>query len=207
MDNIISGIIRQDLRVMNPTQTLKNFLNQIHPLKDEDMNLLLEKWEEKKFDKNDIVTSGGQIENYLYFILDGVQKAYYVKGGKSYVIAFTFPPSFTCIPESFITQKPSYYYLECLSKSWMLRISRFDLEELAETSHDIESLFRKSMENVLAGLVIRYHQMLAYSMKERFQAFIKRSPELLQKVPHKDIASYLGMDPTNFSKLYNSIKI
>jgi len=192
---------------MNPKQTLEKFLNQIHPLGKEDMGRLLAEWEGVAFDKGEIVTYEGQVERWLYFMLDGTQKAYYVKDGKVHVIAFTFPPSFTCIPESFITQRPSHYFLECITESNMLRIPHSSLEKLAAESHDIETLFRKSIENVLAGLVVRYHQMLAYSMEERFRAFVKRSPKLLRTVPHKDIASYLGMDPTNFSKLYNSIKI
>jgi CRP-like cAMP-binding protein len=140
-------------------------------------------------------------------MIEGIQKAYFEKNGKFHVIAFTLAPAFTCIPESFLTQRPSHYSLECITDSRALKISYQKMEELASKHHEIEKLIRKAHEQVLAGLVIRYHQILAYTMEERFRDFISRSPHLLNIIPHKDIASYLGMDPTNFSKLYNSIKI
>jgi hypothetical protein len=43
-------------------------------------------------------------------------------------------------------------------------------------------------------------------MEERYKAFCRRSAHLLQRVPHKYIASYLGIDATNFSKLYNTVR-
>jgi CRP-like cAMP-binding protein len=186
---------------------LKIFLNKIYPLESRQLDHFVSHWEPVQFSKGAIVTRAGEVERYFYFVQQGIQKAYFEKQGKVHVIAFTFPPSFTCIPESFLTQKPSYYFLECITPSTMLRISHAKVEEFADQSHQMEKLLRKSHETVLAGLVVRYHQILAYTMEERFKAFVSRSPQLLNIIPHKDIASYLGMDPTNFSKLFNSIKI
>lgn len=186
---------------------LKDFLNKIYRLDESELDNFLSFWKSVYYKRGEIISRAGEIEKYFYFIEEGIQKAYYVKEGREYVVAFTFPPSFTCIPESFFTQKPSFYFLEAITNSKMLRISHSTIEELALKSHQLEKLLRKSHEQVLAGLVVRYHQMLAYPMKDRFNEFVKRSPKLLNLIPHKDIASYLGMDPTNFSKLYNSIKL
>jgi len=188
-------------------EVLKNFLNNIYPINTEEMSDFLAAWKTISYSKGEIISREGEVENYFYFIEEGIQKAYYNKDGKEHVIAFTFPPSFTCIPESFLTQKPSFYFLEAITNSRMLRISHSKIEEFAQNSHNIEKLLRKSHERVLAGLVVRYHQILAYPMEDRFTAFVKRSPHLLNQIPHKDLASYLGMDPTNFSKLYNKIKL
>ena len=186
---------------------LKKFLDEIYKLADGELESFLSFWKPINYKKGEIISRAGEVEKYFYFIEEGIQKAYYVKEGKEYVIAFTVPPSFTCIPESFLTQKPSFYFLEAITESILLRISHSKVEDLANGSHQIEKLLRKSHEQVLAGLVVRYHQMLAYPMKERFNTFVKRSAHLLNVIPHKDIASYLGMDPTNFSKLYNSTKL
>ena len=43
--------------------------------------------------------------------------------------------------------------------------------------------------------------------ESRFKKYTKRSPHLLNMIPQKDIASYLRIDPTNFSKLINTIKL
>jgi hypothetical protein len=60
---------------------------------------------------------------------------------------------------------------------------------------------------VLAGLIQRHHELLAFDIEERFTAFVKRSPKLLNLIPHKDLASYLGINATNFSKLLARVKI
>src|SRR6185295_4682467 len=105
----------------------------------------------------------------LYFLKEGLQKAYFEKDGKTHVIAFTFPPAFTCIPESFLTQKPSNYSLECITASECLRISHPQMEQFAQRYPQIEKLLRRAHENVLAGIVVRYHQILAYTIEERFR--------------------------------------
>lgn len=182
-------------------------LNKLYPLEKEPLNRFLAHWHPVSFAKGELVTRAEMVDKYFYFVVKGIQKAYFEKEGKVHVIAFTIAPAFTCIPESFLTQKPSYYFLECITPSEMLRISHADFEKLTGQFPQIEKLLRKAYENILTGIVVRYHQILAYSMEERFKAFVTRSLHLLHLIPHKDIASYLGMDPTNFSKLFNSIKI
>jgi CRP-like cAMP-binding protein len=143
----------------------------------------------------------------MYFVLEGSQKSYYLNEGKQHIIAFTYPPSFSGIPESFLTQTPSKYFLETITDSAFLRISFEKHQQWMRDHREIETLFRKITEQFLIGLVQRHYELMAFDIKERFTAFARRSPHLFQLVSHKDLASYLRIDPTNFSKLYNSIKI
>jgi len=59
---------------------------------------------------------------------------------------------------------------------------------------------------LIASAQGRYRQV-STSVEERFRQFAAQSPHLFQLVPHKLLASYLGMHPTNFSKLYNAVRI
>lgn len=151
--------------------------------------------------------SEGQVEKYLYFVISGVQKSYYFYKGKEHVIAFAYPPSFSGIPESFFTQTPSRYYLETITDSSFLRISFEQHQQFMVEHREIETLFRKITEIFLYGVIQRQHEMMALSTEDRFRAFVNRSAHLLQIIPQKDIASYLGIDATNFSKLINRIRI
>ncbi len=81
-----------------------------------------------------------------------------------------------------------------------------DLQTIYDLSQQIERLFRKINERLLAGILNQYMELRAMTISERFRAFCNRSPHLLQQVPHKYIASYLDIDATNFSKLFNTIK-
>ena len=71
----------------------------------------------------------------------------------------------------------------------------------------IETLFRITTERFLVGVLQRQHELMAFDMETRFKLFVKRSPHLLNTISQKDLASYLRMDSTNFSKLMNSIRI
>jgi hypothetical protein len=53
----------------------------------------------------------------------------------------------------------------------------------------------------------RLVELQTFSAEDRYKRLLQRSPHILQLVPHKYLASYLGMDATNFSKLINKIKI
>lgn len=187
--------------------SLVQYLNAIHPLPQEDLDLILPLFTEVEFKRKEFMTREGQTERYLYFVLEGFQRSYYEKDGKEHVIAFTYPSSFSGIPESFLTQTPSRYYLETLTRSRMLRLSYDKMVELYEHSQQIERLMRKSNEMVLVGTAQRYYEQKALSLEERFTVFVNRSAHLLTKIPHKHIASYLGMDPTNFSKLLSKHKL
>ena len=153
------------------------------------------------------MTAPGDTERYWYFVEKGIQKSYYIHEDKQHVIAFTYPPSFTGIPESFFSQSPSRYYLETITDSQFLRISFEKHQEMMEKHRAIETLFRKGAENLLAGVLERYFELMAYDIETRFKSFVKRSPHLLGIISQKDLASYLRIDSTNFSKLINSIRI
>lgn len=188
-------------------ESFKTFFSQIHPLPEDIMDKFYNSWREVEFERKHLMTVEGQTEKYTYFVLEGIQRSYYIKDDKEHVIAFTYPPSFSGIPESFITQTPSKYYLECITKSRMLKLSYDKLQELMDEEREIERLFRKATELVLVGFIHRHYELMALTIEERFKTFAERSPHLFGMVPHKYLASYLGMDATNFSKLLGKVKI
>jgi CRP-like cAMP-binding protein len=177
-----------------------------YDLSEADYGLLTRNLRSKKFAKGDFITVAGQTQRELYFVKKGVQMSFFDAGNKTHVIAFTYPPNVCAIPESFSFQSPSTYFLTCLSDSEMEYISFHQLQKLFDQSQNIERLFRRMTEAVLAALINRHIELHSMTMEERYITFCRRSPHLLQLVPHKYIASYLGIDPTNFSKLYNSVK-
>lgn len=186
---------------------LSTFLQQIEPIPDDVLAQYLDLWSIYEVPKQTIMTAPGETERYMYFVLEGVQKSYYQHHDKQHIIAFTYTPSFSGIPESFLTQTPARYFLETLSASSFLRIPYERHVAFMEAHREIETLIRKATEFFLIGLMERHYELMALTIQERFQVFTKRSPHLLQLVSHKDLASYLRIDPSNFSKLYNSVKI
>lgn len=182
------------------------YFRQFHPISDADYALLAEQLQSRSFKKGDTITVPGQIQRDLYFVNNGVQMAYFDNGDKTYVISFSYPPNLCAIAESFSFQVPSKYYLTCLTDSDVEYISYEQLQQLVDRSQQIERLFRRMTEAMFAGMIDLHIHLRALTIEERYKAFCQKTPQLLHLVPHKYIASYLGIDPTNFSKLFNQVK-
>lgn len=178
-----------------------------HDIGTDDYEMLADMLKPRSFSKGENITVPGQVQRDLYFVKTGVQMSYFDSGDKTHVIAFTYPPNLCAVPDSFFYQRPSSYFLTCLTDSEFAYITFRELQELFDRSQAIERLFRKMTEAVLSGVLNRHMELHSMTIEERYRIFFQRSPHLLQLVPHKYLASYLGINPTNFSKLFNSVKI
>jgi cAMP-binding proteins - catabolite gene activator and regulatory subunit of cAMP-dependent protein kinases len=186
---------------------LFEFFNTFHEISESNYQLLTDNLKTRTFKKGDRIVVQGQVQRELYFVKKGVQMSFFDAEKKTHVIAFTYPPGLCAVPDSFQFQVPSKCFLTCLTASELDYITYDDLMTLFDESRELERLFRKITEFVLAGMINRHIELHSKTMEERYRAFCQRSPHLLQLVPHKYIASYLGIDPTNFSKLFNSVRI
>lgn len=186
---------------------IRSYLAAFHPLDDAAWHDLTAAFRERRFAKSEVITGVGDIQRDLLFILEGVQYSYFLKDDKPYVMAFTYPLGISGIPESFLSQAPSTYTLETISATRALSLPHVELMRLFDAHRSVERLFRKITEVMLIAAAHGRYRQVSTSSKERFQLFAQQSAHLFQLVPHKLIASYLGIHPTNFSKLYNSIRI
>lgn len=184
-----------------------DFLRLFHPIQQADYELIQQHLTPKTYAKGEFIVMEGQVQRSLLFVEKGVQMSYFEGKKKQHVVAFTYAPGICAVPDSFMGQIPSRHFLQCLSDSQFQALSYEALQQLFDLSQPIERLFRRMTEAVLIGLITRLVEAQALSIEERFRAFARRSPHLLQLVPHKHIASYLGIDASNFSKLYNSVRI
>ncbi|MBI1184706.1 cyclic nucleotide-binding domain-containing protein [bacterium] len=183
------------------------FFRQFHNISKDDYAFFEQALGKKKFARGDYIVREGQVQREMYFIRSGVQMSFLETPEKMHVVAFTYAPNACAIPDSFSFQTPSSYALVCITDSEMDYITYDKLQELFDQSQQIERLFRKMTEAVLAGIINRHLELQSLDMETRFRMFCQRSPHLLQLVQHKYIASYLGMNATNFSKLFNKVKI
>lgn len=186
---------------------MKKFLSDVYEVNGEILDEYISYWSECSLPKKTIITESGKTERYIYFVEEGIQKSYYLNEGKQHIMFFAYGPSFSGVMESFLTQTPSKYCLETITDSKLLRLSYEKHTQLIKENRELETLFRKVTEHFLLGIIERHHELMAFNTETRFKNFINRSPHLLNMISQKDIASYLRIDPTNFSKLINTIKI
>lgn len=187
---------------------LQTTTRQIHPLDSAAWDDFAAIWQPFEAKRKVILTTEGDTEKYVYFVLEGVQRAYSVgEDGRESTLVFTYPWSFSGVADSFLLQQPSRYYFETLTPSVFLRATFRQLDEVMLRHHAIERMIRLAVSHVLAGVLVRQIELQSFTAEQRFRSLMKRSPHILQLVPHKYLASYLGMDATNFSKFLGNIRL
>jgi CRP-like cAMP-binding protein len=187
---------------------LKKSVDAIHALSEEawnDFSICFTLFEVKR---KEIITTSGENERYLYFVLDGVQRIFYLDDeSREATTVLTYAPSFGGVLDSFLLQKPSAYYYESLTPSKFLRAPFESVKKVMDSHASVAQLVQKGLTHSFSGLLERMVELQCFSSEEKFKTLLKRSPHILKLVPHKYLANYLGIDPTNFSKLINTIRI
>jgi CRP-like cAMP-binding protein len=187
---------------------LQQFTSSIHKLSDDEWNDFSSIWQLQEAKRKTMLTAAGDTEKHLYFILDGVQRAFYIgDNDKEATIVFTYPFSFSGVADSFLTQTPSKYHFETLTKSIFLKTSYQQVFQLMDKHHNFERFIRIATSFSLKGVLERQIELQCFSAEEKFKILLKRSPHVLRLIPHKYLASYLGIDATTFSKLLGTIRL
>ncbi|MFL5728194.1 MAG: Crp/Fnr family transcriptional regulator [Cytophagaceae bacterium] len=187
---------------------LKKLIDAIGPLPETDWSKFSSVWVPYPAKRKQIITMTGEQEKYLYFVLEGVQRVYYFdEEGREATVVFTYPPSFGGVLDSMMLEKASRYSYETLTNSNFLRAPFTEIQRLMDENPAIEKMIRKGLTAAMAGLMERLVELQCYSSEDRFKKLLQRSPHILHLVPHKYLANYLGIDPTNFSKFINKVKI
>ena len=193
---------------MEDMQLLHDFVYRLHPLKDEEWDEFSLIWTTVSYKRKTILTAAGETERHLYFVLEGVQRAFYLGGNHpEATVVFTYPSSFSGVADSFLTQQPSKYFLETITASKMLRTTYQHVQTLMDKHHNFERWVRLAASHSLMGALERQIELLSFSAEEKFRTLLSRSPHVLQLIPHKYLASYLGIDPSTFSKLLGTVKL
>jgi CRP-like cAMP-binding protein len=187
---------------------LRQLISQIEPFSETEWQAFSEIWTPFEAKRKELLTGAGEKEKHLYFVSEGVQRVFYLDDeNREATIVFTYAPSFGGVLDSFLKQQPSRFFYETLTPSTFLRTSFTEFERLMSHFPAVEKMVRSGLTDTLAGVLERLVELQCYSSEERFKKLLQRSPHILHLVPHRYLANYIGIDPTNFSKLINKVKI
>lgn len=139
--------------------------------------------------------------HYLYFISKGVVRAFFYHKGKEVTDWFgtenmVIGPTIRNFPI-----KETIHAVETLEDCEFIRISFSDLEQLYQKHHDVERLGRIIAIQTMLHLQYKIDSLQLLSAKERYIEFIKRYPNLLNRVSLGLISSYLGMNQVTLSRI------
>ena len=155
----------------------------------------------KEVPKKFTLISEGQIANELYFINKGLLRLYYNNEGE-YITGYIFREHlFAGSYDSFLRSTPSIQYLETLETSELLVLSKEKLDFLYESIPKVNILTRKIAEQRFINAQQILSSFILNSPEERYQKFERKNGDLLLRVPHHIIASYLGITPVSLSRI------
>ncbi|MCW3462694.1 Crp/Fnr family transcriptional regulator [Chitinophaga nivalis] len=188
-------------------ELLHKAVDQIMPLPEEEWGAFASCWVPVTYKRKEMMTVAGEIERYIYFVTAGVQRVFSLDGDRESTIIFTYTGSFSGVMDAFQLQRPSPFYLETLTASTLLRMTFADFNRLTLQYPLIERWVRLGTVGALSGVLERHRELLCFTAEQKFKTLLTRSPQVLQLIPHKYLASYLGIDPATFSKLLGTVKL
>ena len=180
---------------------LHHFLQEQLHLPLEEANALLRHWQKpRSLKRGEFLTRKGQVEQHLYYILEGTVVIFYDIEENEQVVGFGYADTLICSFPSFIRNRPSDYYIQALGATELVGITHTDFYCLLEQHPRLESTWRQMVEEALLGRIEREIDLLTVSPRERIQRLLNRSQHIFQLIPHKYIASYLRMAPETLSR-------
>jgi len=171
-------------------------------LTEEEASLFLSKTETKQFKAKVILLSAGEICKHSYFVNSGLLRSFNINDNiVEHVLSFACEGWWIGDMYSLLSQKPGNLFIEVLEDAEIVLLSRENQEELYTQIPKLERFFRILIENSLVANQERLMDNLSLTAEERFEKFCKKYPTLIQKVPQKQIASFIGVTPEFFSKM------
>lgn len=150
--------------------------------------------------KGENLQNFGQTCKTIYFLKSGVARIYYYKDGVDITESFSFEGEIIARVESLFTGNPSQKAIQILEDAEILAINAVSLFGLYDTFPQIERLFRLIFEAGYVETVRRIESIQFHTAEQRYQALLKK-PNLLQRIPLKHIASYLGITQVSLSRI------
>jgi CRP-like cAMP-binding protein len=170
-------------------------------LTDDDWGRIGPHWKRYAFKKGRFVSEPGRIEQRFYIVEHGVQRLYVHHEGLEVCLGFSYDGSWSGDYDSFLNRRAGRFAVQALTDSVLWGIDFDELQALYANLPIMERFGRRILEELFTGRATREIELLTKSAEQRYTALLQRSPQLLQLVPQKDIASYLHMKPETFSRL------
>ncbi|KAB2916879.1 MAG: Crp/Fnr family transcriptional regulator [Bacteroidetes bacterium] len=179
---------------------LFGFISKYISLTDDEKNAILSSDIFRTVKKGTILLEEGELSNQSYFVLKGCIRTYYVIDEEEKTTAF-YTEMEALTPHCVISKTPSQYYVSCLEDT-ILTVSNTDMEEEINSKFPrFEIICRKLSEELLAKQRIDFDEFKTSSPEQRYQNLLQKRPDLIQRVPQHQLASYLGIKPQSLSRL------
>ena len=183
---------------------LFDYLSQYVALNEEEKKAIIDLDIFKQYKKGDVILKEGEVTDYGYFVIKGCIRCYYIVDGEEKTTAF-YTEAETLEPSSKVNKKPSDYFVSCVEDTIVIAASSAMEEMIFQKFPKFETLCRVLSEELLAKNKTEFDAFKISSPEQRYLHLLQTRPDLLQRVPQYQIASFLGITAQSLSRLRSRI--
>jgi CRP-like cAMP-binding protein len=188
---------------MRLEEKIRSLLSNFEMLRSHEIELIVEKTIIDEFEKGTILLREGQVPSKCYMIVEGCVREYLLKDGEEISTAiFTEGDTFTP-PSS--KSSPSNHYWVCVEDCILTISNKNYEEEIRAAIPRLDSIFKEIIIEKINKSKEEWSQFVSSSPEERYHNLLETRAHLLDRVPHHQIASYLGMKPQSLSRIRKRI--
>lgn len=156
----------------------------------------------KKLRKKQYLLQEGEICKCLSFVSKGLLKSYALdEKGSERINMFAFEGWWISDFNSFIHQEKAVLNIDAVEEAEVLMISLEDYERMMLEIPVMDRYFRILYQNSLVTKDYRLMVSNSFTAEEKYMQLARRNPEIIKRVPHNLIASYLGLAPETVSRI------
>jgi CRP-like cAMP-binding protein len=179
---------------------LFDFISKYISLTEDEKNVILSLDIFRSVKKGTTLLKEGQKSKDSYFVLKGCIRTYYVLDGDEKTTAF-YTEMEALTPPCVKSKTPSEYNISCIEDT-ILTVSNSDMEAAVNSKFPkFEIMCRIMSEELLAKVQINFDEFKTSSPEQRYLNLLQKRPDLIQRVPQHQLASYLGIKPQSLSRL------
>lgn len=185
-----------------PAAPVIQSLNRLVSFTKEEEQIIDDSFELKRFDKKEYLLENGSISGNEYFLLSGCTRTFILdENGREHTLAFSVENWWCGDLKSFIRCEPANYYIQALENTEALSISIANWRSLFHQIPQLDKAFKEIFQNALIARQERLIDNISLNASDRYLKFSEKYPALIERVPQKFIASYLGITPEFLSTI------
>ncbi len=170
-------------------------------MSDSSVEELVARFTKHNFAKREVIVRSGVLDRRVYFIEKGITRSYCEVDGREITTWFSAEGDITFGLLDLYRDEPGFEYVETLEETLAYSITIDELNELYRTNIEIANWSRVIHQECLLALQCTRIDRLSLSAKERYEKFLKISPNICSRVNLGYIASYLGVTLPTLSKI------
>lgn len=175
------------------------------PLTEEEQTAVNECIDIKEYEKGHILLREGQVSNEGFYIISGCIRSYYLIDGEEKTTTFYTENDSVASFESYAQRTPADHYFECVEDTKCAVMDYYKEEELRKRFPRYNDLCRIETEKNYGKHQKELAKFISSSPEQRYKNLLDNRPELLNRVPQYQLASFLGMKPESLSRIRKRI--